>query len=147
MITSSPSKMRKSGLASYLLLEFISYQHFSKVFVWRERLQKISELSNFVITAQLLDNLYLKTLCKPTAVISALMYNCTCTIAAPPLQGFTIVQRQLFRQISSKVSISLQFNTSKFTFLLPRFKAQNLRFEIENCYPCNVYGSYYCNIV
>ena len=62
---------------------------FLKVFVWRERLQEISELSNFVMMAQLLDNLYLKTLCKPTAVISALMYNCTCTITASPLQGFT----------------------------------------------------------
>ena len=57
---------------------------FLKVFVWRKGLQEISELSNFVITAQLLDNLYLKTLCKPTAVISALMYNCTCTITASP---------------------------------------------------------------
>ena len=60
---------------------------FLKVFVRRKGLQEISELSNFVITAQLLDNLYLKTLCKPTAVISALMYNCTCTITASPLRG------------------------------------------------------------
>ena len=53
--------------------------------MWRERLPKISELSKS-LAAQHVDNLYLKTLCELTAVISALVYKCTCTITDLALQ-------------------------------------------------------------
>ena len=75
MITSSLSKMRKSG-ESINFARFSFFNILDQVSVWRERLPKISELSKS-LAAQHVDNLYLKTLCELTAVISALVYKCT----------------------------------------------------------------------
>ena len=76
MITSSLSKMRKSGETIIYFPNFLFFIVLDQVFVWRERLPKISELSKS-LAAQHVDNLYLKTLCELTAVISALVYKCT----------------------------------------------------------------------
>ena len=76
MITSSLSKMRKSGETIIIPNFLFFFIILDQVFVWRERLPKISELSKS-LAAQHVDNLYLKTLCELTAVISALVYKCT----------------------------------------------------------------------
>ena len=106
--------MKKSGLtSSHLPLNYISSQHIPNIRCLCGAKGCRKYLNWATCAAQPLDNLYLKTLCKPTAVISALMYNCTCTIAALPLQGFTIVHRPLFRKTFCTDSIGLNIQHIK----------------------------------
>ena len=64
----------------------------TQVFMRRKRLQEISELRATCAVALNFWTISTSRLfCKPTAVISALVYNCTCTITALPLQGSTTI--------------------------------------------------------
>ena len=78
-------------------LKFLPPLNFStnlktQVFMRRKRLQEISELRATCAVALNFWTISTSRLfCKPTAVISALVYNCTCTITALPLQGSTTI--------------------------------------------------------
>ena len=154
MTTSSLLKTRKSGLNIFGCKRFILVMS-PRCLCGAKGCRKYLNWARCV--AQFVDNLYLKTLCKPSAVISALVYNCTCTVTAPPLQGWTLDNECLKTKVV--VEFFYGFNCSLTSqnlhfcsLLLPWHKKPRIGLNFENwlivlSHPCNVCGSYFGNIV
>ena len=153
MTTSSLLKTRKSGLNIFGCWRFNLVMS-PRCLCGAKGCRKYLNWARCV--AQFVDNLYLKTLCKPSAVISALVYNCTCTVTAPPSQGWTMsVWRQSFGRIFLQIPLFCSLTSQNLHFcslLLPWHKKPRIGLNFENwlivlSHPCNVCGSYFGNIV